>query len=214
MENKNIYYEKEDVYMKNNYLQGLISGFILTLLISSICKVTFYGLEYGVASAIHVLSVNILFITISIFIVFLLKKLKIFNKIMLISNILLIIFGILTIINIFYGKISEFITTDFLIAGPTVKIPSVIWFIVILCAMISSIGMCEKNKRTLLKFGIGELAAIVLFGIIDMILNNISIIKCTIHTNNLINSIIQVLCGVLITGYSVYETNKQLKKCK
>ena len=200
--------------MKNNYLQGLISGFILTLLISSICKVTFYGLEYGIASTIHVLSINILFIIISIFIVFLLKKLKIFNKIMLISNILLIIFGILTIINIFYGKIAEFITTDFVIPGPTVKVPSVIWFIVILCAMISSIGMCEKNKRILLKFGIGELVAIMLFGIIDIILNNISIIKFTIHTNNLINAIIQVACGILIIGYSVYEMNKQLKKCK
>lgn len=117
--------------MKNIFLRGMIVGFIFTLLISSICYITFYG-EYGISSSINVLNINLVFMIVSALIVFFLKKLKINNKIALISNILLILFGVLVMIGIFYEKISEIITVNYIMPGPTIKIPNMLWLIVLL----------------------------------------------------------------------------------
>ena len=198
--------------MKNNFLRGMIAGFIFTLLISSICCVTFYGLEYGIASSINVFAVNLVFMIISALIVFFLKKLKVYNKIALISNILLILFGILVVISIFYEKISGIITVNHIIPGSTIKIPNMLWLIVLLCVTIRNV-CADKNqkKQGLLKFIIGELIAVIILSIVDLGLNEfINPFNNALDLNRLINSVIQGMCAILIIVYSLYMAKKCL----
>lgn len=195
--------------MKNNFLQGIISGFIFTLLINSICCVTFYGLEYGIASSGDVFIINLVFMIISIFIAFVLKKLKILNKMNLISNVLLVLFGILILSSIFYEKIRGIITVDYIIPGPVVQVPSILWLIIILCITIRSIGMDENQKYGLLKFLIGEIISLIILGAINLILFFcINSFHNALAVNKIINNIIQGICSIWIIMYSTYLAKK------
>lgn len=195
--------------MKNNFLRGMVAGFIFTLLISSICRVTFYGLEGRIASSIDVFAINLVFMIVSALIVFFLKKLKVDNKITLISNILLILFGILVTVSIFYSKIIGIITFDYQIPGPIVELPNILWLIVLLCVTIRNV--CVNKKYGLLKFTIGEVISVIILIGIDLVLNmcvNRPFHNAT-NVNEVINSIIQGICGIGIVVYSTY----MLKKC-
>lgn len=197
--------------MKNIFLRGMIAGFIFTLLISSICYITFYGLEYGIASSIHVLTINLVFMIVSALIVFFLKKLKINNKIALISNILLILLGVLVMIGIFYEKISEIITVNYIIPGPTIKIPNMLWLIVLLSVTISNACADKDQKHGLLKFIIGELIAVIMFGMINFALSVfINEFNNALDVNRVVNSVIQGMCAILIVVYSLYMAKKCL----
>lgn len=201
--------------MKNSFFRGLISGFIFTLLISSICSVTFYGLEHGIASSIDVFIINLLFMMISIFVAFVLKKMRILNKMKLISNILIGLFGALVFSGIFYENIRGFLTIDYVIPGPIVQIPSVFWLIVVLGATIADTGIDENQKCGLLKFMIGEIISVVILWVIDFVLTfSIGTIHNAWEVNNIINSIIQGICSVGIIGYSTYRIKKYLDSYK
>lgn len=197
--------------IKNNFLRGIIAGFIFTLLISSICYVTYYGLEYAIASSIDVFAVNLVFMIVSALIVFFLKKLRVDDKIALITNILLIIFGILVEIGIFYEKISEIITItiNYGVTGPQVKIPNIFWLIVLLCVTIRNVCTDENQKHRLLKFIIGELIGVVILIIVHIGLGwFIDSFNNALEVNRIINSVIQGICGILIVVYSLYMAKK------
>lgn len=201
--------------MRNNILQGIIVGFIFTLLISSICCVTYYGLDYVIGVSIVVFGINLLFIAISALIVALFKKLTNNNKIVLISNILLSLFGILMIVSIFNKEIIKLITIDYTIPGPTIKIPNIIWLIILLCVTIGNSCTDNNQKHKILRFAIGQAISVVILSVIHNILfMNIKIFNNALEVNNFINNVIQGICGIFIVIYFACMSKKCLTRNK
>ena len=208
--------------MKNSFWRGIIEGLIFTLLISSICDVTVYGLEGVIADSLTVFGINLVFMIISVLIVYFLKKFKVYNKISLISNILLILFGILIVISIFYGKIDGIISVDYMMPGTTVKVPNMLWLMVLLCVTIRNV--CVDEKHGLLKFIIGELIAVIILSMVDFALcelinvfNNGAIYLSSeindfnnkaINLSFKSNTVIRGIGGCLIVVYSLYMAKK------
>lgn len=201
--------------MRNKILQGIIVGFIFTLLISSVCCVTYYGLDYVIGVGVVVWGINLLFIAISALIAALFKKLTNTNKIILISNILLSLFGILMIAGIFNKEIIKLITIDYMIPGPTIKIPNIIWLIILLCVTIGNSSTNNNPKHEILRYAIGQAISVVILSIIhDILFANIKTFNNALEVNNFINNVIQGICGVFIVIYFACMSKKCLNRDK
>lgn len=197
--------------MKKIFLQGMILGLIFILLINSICDVTFYGSEFPISSSFEVLLVNLTTLILSTVIVLLLKKLDISNKIVQITNILLIVFGIIIVIGAFFEPIREIVTFNHLygVTGPDIKLPNILWLLILLCVTISNIYSFLPQKWILSSFFIGELVSVIIISFINLLLEEfITTFNNAIYISINLNVCIQVICGISIVIYFVYMTKK------
>ena len=194
--------------MKNNkFIKGIRTGFIFCLLINALCLVTYFGLEFAVADGNMVFGINLLFMIISAIIVFILRKLKINEKIALISNVVLILFGIASIVSIFVGNIGQIFTTDFVMPGPTVKIPSIVLLLVWISIFSVEFYKTEDSKYGILKFILGSILASGILLTVFSILSYKSL-NMDLNKNQLIKQIIQGVCSTGIVGYYLYTLKK------
>ena len=195
---------------KKEIFKGLFIGFIITLLICSICKVTFYGLDYAVSVSSVVIGKNLLYMVFASIIAFFIQKTKISKKIVLVSNLLLIIFGIFVIV----GQNLNIVTKEFVIPGPTILVPNIIWFTIIAIITIGNTSLKNKKWKNILNFLIGESLATVMICIMDLVLGQCMSngISNALEINNNINYIIRCICGVLTVIYSAIAAKKVLKE--
>lgn len=195
---------------KKEIFKGLFIGFISTLLICSICKVTFYGLDYEVSLSSVVIGKSLLYMSLASIIAFFIQKIKISNKIGLVSNLLLIILGIFVIV----GQNLNIVTSEFVIPGPTILIPNIIWFAIVAIITIGATSLKNSTWKNILNFLIGEFIAIAMIYIMDLVLSKCMAngISNALDINNDINNIIRCICGVLIVIYSAIVAKKNLKR--
>ena len=144
---------------------------------------------------------------ISAIIVFILRKLKINEKIALISNVVLILFAIASIVSIFVGNIGQIFTTDFVMPGPTVKIPSIVLLLVWISIFSVEFYKTEDSKYGILKFILGSILASGILLTVFSILSYKSL-NMDLNKNQLIKQIIQGVCGTGIVGYYLYTLKK------
>ena len=204
--------------LKWNFIRGLLIGTIFTLLINSICLVTYYGLEYGVASGLDVLFINIGAIAISSIVAFILKKINKninINKILeLIACFIILIFSVIAICGIFNKNFTEFLTSNYIIPGPTVLIPNILlWIIVWISIMIIETKIIDNVKYNVLTFIVGTIVSVAIQAVIDIFLTKyISAFNNALQVNTTINHFIQLGCCITITIYYCNTLRKLLKK--
>ena len=193
--------------INNKFIKGIIIGFILCLLINAFCLVTYFGLDYAVADKFMVLGINISFMIISAISVFIFRKLKINEKIAIILNVVLILFGIATIAGVFVENITQVFTIDFIMPGPTVKIPSILLLLVWISVFSVEFYKKEDSKYGILKFILGSILALGILLTVFSILSYNSL-NMDWDKNQLLKQIIQGVCGTGIVGYYIYTLKK------
>ena len=201
--------------LKWNFIRGLLIGTVFTLLINSICLVTYYGLEYGIASGLHVFFINIGAIVISSIIVFILNKTININKILaLIACLIVLVFSGIAIGSVFNKNLVEFLTFNYVMPGPTVLLPNILlWIIVWISVMATETKKIDNEKFNILTFSIGTMISGVIIAAIDMFLTgHILVFNNALQVNTTINNWIQLSCCIAIIIYYCNTIKKVLKK--
>ena len=191
--------------MNKSIFKGIITGTLYILIIFSTCLVTFYGTEYGMSFDIGVMAISFVYLIIAEII----SKTKIACTISKISKIISIIVGIVVVISAFVNSIFNFTTIKYVMPGPIVLLPNIIWLFVITFFTLANINFGNKENKDLLKFFIGAIVSVVVLYLVNIVLKMYIDSGVTMSVNEIINIILRAVCGTGIAGYSIYGFIKQ-----
>mgnify|MGYP005940992237 FL=1 len=195
--------------MNKSIFKGIITGTLYILIIFSTCLVTFYGTEYGMSFDIGVMAISFVYLIIAEIIAFIISKTKIACTISKISKIISIIVGIVVVISAFVNSIFNFTTIKYVMPGPIVLLPNIIWLFVITFFTLANINFGNKENKDLLKFFIGAIVSVVVLYLVNIVLKMYIDSGVTMSVNEIINIILRAVCGTGIAGYSIYGFIKQ-----
>lgn len=197
--------------MKKNIFKGLITGILYVIIIYSICKVTYYGMEYRLSALGYVEAILLGYLAIAGIIVFMVNKLKVVSIISKIAQITSIIIGIFVIIVSFANNVMNYTIIEYVMPGPTILLPNLIWLIFMIFLSLANIDLKNESNKNIYGFFIGSIILIVavsfFYGSIDEFIRNIY--PLGEKQNDIINIIIRVICNIGIIGCNIHSLVKR-----
>lgn len=197
--------------MKKNIFKGLITGILYVMIIYSICKVTYYGMEYRLSALGYVEAILLGYLAIVGIIVFMVNKLKVVSIISKIAQITSIIIGIFVIIASFANNVMNYTIIEYVMPGPTILLPNLIWLIFMIFLSLANIDLKNESNKNIYGFFIGSIILIVavsfFYGSIDEFIRNIY--PLGEKQNDIINIIIRVICSIGIIGCNIHSLVKR-----
>ena len=168
-------------------------------------------MEYRLSALGYVEAILLGYLAIAGIIVFMVNKLKVVSIISKIAQITSIIIGIFVIIASFANNVMNYTIIEYVMPGPTILLPNLIWFIFMIFLSLANIDLKNESNKNIYGFFIGSIILIVavsfFYGSIDEFIRNIYPLGK--KQNDIINIIIRVICSIGIIGCNIHSLVKR-----